>query len=141
MPHQHAGIDVADAGDTLRPQVLIQGSRTSGTAPDLTELLHHQASDRGLTALLLTHLHSIVADVRRGHGHDLTRIARVAEDLLITGHAGIETDLAHCDPRCTDRSTPKKRSIGEQQDGFRALAYEHARMGLRLWPQRYLPDK
>ena len=37
---------------------------------------------------------AVVADLRVGHRHDLTVIARVGQDLLVAGHARVEDDLA-----------------------------------------------
>ena len=61
--------------------------------------------------------------MRRGHHHHLAGIARVGEDLLVTGHAGVEADLADGSSAGTDGATLEARAILQQEDGFGALAY------------------
>jgi hypothetical protein len=60
------------------------------------------AQDHPARARRCRHVHRLdvlvvdtdVADMRKGEGDELSGIGRIGEDLLITGHCGIEADFA-----------------------------------------------
>ena len=48
---------------------------------------------------------SVVSNLRICHRDNLSAIARVSENLLITGHAGVEYDFSGRDARCAEWKT------------------------------------
>jgi hypothetical protein len=70
-----------------------------------------------LAALQVGRIDAVVSYFGIGHRDDLTRVTRIRENLLVTGHTGIETHFAHCNPLGTAAFTFKARSIVQQQDG------------------------
>src|SRR5262249_42533810 len=58
----------------------------------------------------------IVPDERVSHGHDLAFVRRIGEDLLISGHRGIEAYLATHRCGSAERLPAKYRAVFQRQD-------------------------
>jgi len=58
-----------------------------------------------------------VADVGKREGDDLARVGRIGEDFLISGHRGVEADLAHRMAGGAKAMTFQHRAVGEHQHG------------------------
>ena len=91
---QRAGVDARHRRDVVllepaiqRQQVAIVG-RMFSIGPD------HQAAHHRRGGLDVFAIGADNADMGEGEGHDLAGVRRIAEDLLIAGHGGIEADLA-----------------------------------------------
>src|SRR5436853_470407 len=56
---------------------------------------HDETADRRIDRLDVFVIGADDADVRERETDDLSGIGRIAQDLLIAGHRGVETDLAH----------------------------------------------
>ena len=54
----------------------------------------HSLRRRGRKAFLVERVRPIVSDERIGHRNDLTAIGGVRENLLVSGHGSVETNLA-----------------------------------------------
>ena len=61
-----------------------------------TAFTDHEARKIRAGAFHIFGVDSVVADLRIRHGHDLTTVAGIGEDLLVTGHRGIKDDFARC---------------------------------------------
>jgi hypothetical protein len=59
---------------------------------------------------------SIVSNVVRGHDKDLSVIARIGENFLVTVHAGVEGNLTGNRPNGSNSCAIKTSSIGEEED-------------------------
>ena len=70
-----------------------------------------------------------VADVGVGEGDDLAGVGGIGEDLLITGHGGVEHHLADGDALGTDGFSVEHAAIGEGQQGW--FAQGLLRAGIR----------
>ena len=57
-----------------------------------------------------------IAELGIGEGHELTRIARIGHDFLVTGHAGVEHHFAKDRSRCTKTLTAQHGAIGEDKN-------------------------
>src|SRR3546814_13073759 len=71
------------------------------------------------TTLFRSHILRVranIADMGKGEGDDLPRIAGVGQDFLIAGHRGVDADLA--DPRAgrAIALSPAHRPVGEDKD-------------------------
>jgi len=85
-----AGIDAFDAEEVPFFEVVVE---THGGAPiawGAAEFADDEAADVGLEAFVVFRGDAVVADERVGHGDDLAAVRGVGEDLLVTGHGGIE---------------------------------------------------
>jgi hypothetical protein len=58
-------------------------------------------------------IHAGIADVGIGQGHDLTAVAWVGEDLLVSGHRGVEYNLTNRATCRTDSLAEKYRPVGK----------------------------
>ena len=64
------------------------------TARRVGQFLDDKAAHVGLGAFLVERIRAVVPDVRVSHRHDLPAIRRIGQDLLITGHRGVEANFA-----------------------------------------------
>ena len=71
-------------------------------------------------ALAIFIIDPIITDQRVSHRDDLAPVARVGQDLLITGHGGIKTDLSIHLTLGTERVSLKDGSVLKGE--FRRLA-------------------
>ena len=62
-----------------------------------------------------------VADVRKGEGDDLPRVGRVGHRFLVTGHRGVEAQLADRLPFRAEPVAPDRPAVGKDDDSRRAL--------------------
>ena len=60
-------------------------------------------------------IYTVVTYQRISQGNQLTSIGRIGEDLLVTGHAGIEDDLAVAVQPGAHRLAPVNRAILQNQ--------------------------
>src|SRR5439155_711799 len=59
----------------------------------------------------------VVADHRIGHGHDLSAIRRIGEDLLVAGHGRVEDDLAGRFADGAERAAAEDPPVTEHEEG------------------------
>src|SRR5436853_398270 len=78
----------------------------------------------------LSHSHGVCAQVKRWHdvadmrkreGDELPGIGGIGEDFLVTGHGGVETDLADGVAFGAEAKTLEHRAIGKHQERGRLL--------------------
>jgi hypothetical protein len=60
----------------------------------LRKLAHNERFDVRAGRFFVVEIGADIADVRIGQANDLTRVAWIGEDFLITSEAGIENDFA-----------------------------------------------
>ena len=61
-------------------------------------------------------VHAVVALMRRGHRHDLARVRRVGQDLLVAGHPGVEDGLAERLALGAEPRSPEDGAVLEGQE-------------------------
>ena len=71
--------------------------------------------DIGLGRLFVVDIRTHIADVRIRQAHDLTGIARIGENFLVTSEAGIKNDFAAATGDCTRRASVKDSSVLERE--------------------------
>ena len=62
-----------------------------------------------------------IADVRESEGDDLPGVRGVGHHLLVTGHRGVEAELADRLGLRAEAFTPHRAAVGEHDDSRRAL--------------------
>ena len=86
-------VDTFDPNDSVAVKIIGQLSVRTEVACSATSFFHDKAGQVRLSALDVLRVDAVIADLRIRHRHDLTAIARVRENLLITGHRRIEADF------------------------------------------------
>ena len=71
----------------------------------------------GLGRLEILEVDAVVADQRIGHGDDLAGVGGIGEDLLISGHRGVENDLALTGAGAAEDTACQDRAILEGEFG------------------------
>src|SRR5437660_3406256 len=61
-------------------------------------------------------VHAVVPLVGVGHGHDLARVRRVGQDLLVAGHRRVEHGLAEGLPGSPEPAAPERGAVLEDQE-------------------------
>src|SRR5262249_10698917 len=96
---ERAGVDAAEPDDAATPEPLVEragGAVVRGLgdvgAQDHAARARRRREIDGLDVLLVG---ADIADVREREGDDLSGIGRIGQDLLVAGHRGVETHLAH----------------------------------------------
>ena len=105
-------------GDGGNSETLEEGGEgLPGTpvARRLEGLLHHEALKAGPLCLLVLGIDTDVPDLGVGHGDQLPGVGGIGEDLLITGQAGVEADLADADPFTTETVAAVDGPIRERE--------------------------
>jgi hypothetical protein len=85
---------------------------------DARQIAHDQSGCMDSRGLDILSVDTGVADVRISERDDLPAVARVGQDLLVTGDCGVEHHLAERMAGSTDRTAAKDRAIRERKDGF-----------------------
>ena len=80
-------------GMLLLNQEIVGVCIRSPVAGNGRELANHQAFDERLSGLIVIGIRAVVADLRIGKDHDLSRIRRIGENFLISSDGGIENHL------------------------------------------------
>ena len=92
--HQRPGVDPFHADDAPTFQIAVQIAVGPEIAHAPTFLANDEPGQVRLGAFHVFGIHSVVANLGVGHRHDLSAVARIGEDLLISGHRGVEADFA-----------------------------------------------
>ena len=92
----------------------------SPTAGQRRQLAHHNAGEPRRVGLLVGRGDAVVADLRRGEGHDLPAVGGVGGDLLIPGHRCVEDDLpqARLLVAAAEGLAGEAAAVLEHQQGF-----------------------
>ena len=74
----------------------------------------------GLGRLDVLFVGTDVADVREGEGDDLPRVGGIGHHLLVSGHGGVEAQLADRLALGAEAPAPDRPAVGENDDSRRA---------------------
>jgi hypothetical protein len=94
VPHQRARVNIPDRRNFVAVQVKLRALRGSPVGRNLGKLPDDERFDVWPPGLLIFKIGADVADVRIGEADNLSRIAGIGENFLVTGEAGIENDFA-----------------------------------------------
>jgi hypothetical protein len=84
---QRSRVDTADADDSRLDQLILKRAPRAPAGGPNGRVAHDVTGDPDAGRLVVLIIDAGVADVRRGHHHDLAVIARVGQRLLVTAHA------------------------------------------------------
>ncbi len=114
---QAPGIDVGDGHHPEAGQVVRQGLAAAPAAHQGWQVTNHQTGRVHTGRFLVLRIHTGVADMGIGQGDDLTGVGRVGQDLLVTGHGGVEHHLADGLTRGTDGDAMEQTAVFQCQQG------------------------
>ncbi len=80
-------------------------------------LAHDEARDPRPLGFPVLVVHAVIPDHRVGHRDELARIRRIGQDFLITGHTGVEYDLADGQVGGPDGEAVEAASVFQEQVG------------------------
>ena len=118
MAHKSAGVDAADADDALLLHLLRQRARRTPVRDTVCKVADNEAGDPNLRAVRLVVLvvPTGVTNLRRRRDHDLAVVGGVGEDLLVSGHSGVEHDFTEGLPFCTEGDPVEDSAVLQDQD-------------------------
>ncbi len=87
---ERPGVHLADARDTVFSQVIAERHRAAPVADHGRDLAHHESRAFRGGRFLVLDVDAVVADLHGGHRHDLAEVGGIGQDLLVTGHRGVE---------------------------------------------------
>src|SRR2546423_2711318 len=108
MQDERTRVDARERGDAAAVQPVRPG-RT-------TRLPHDDAPRVGLLRLRATRRDAVVPDHRCGEADELSRVARVGDDLLVARHRRREDRLAECVRRRTDALAAEDLAVLEHEE-------------------------
>ncbi|VTR69587.1 putative thioesterase [Desulfosarcina cetonica] len=118
MARQGPRVQPLDTQDTLPLEVVGQGLGGPEIAVKRLIFLDQERRHLDPGGLHIIGIDAVVAHQWIGHGHHLTTIGRIGEDLLVAGHTGVENHLAAGFPRTGERPAGKGATILECQSCF-----------------------
>ena len=102
MAGQGPGVNALNAGDFPLFQVAVESLPGAPVAGDLTEFFDDKPAHVRFVALVVERIDPVIPDHWIGHRNDLTTVGRIRQNLLITRHRGVETDLSGHRARSTE---------------------------------------
>ena len=94
VARQRSRVDLAQPGDPVAPQLLLEGTLPTRMSDIGGELANHERAALDAARFSSVIAAAVITDERVRHHDDLTRIGRVGDDLLVAAHAGVEHHLA-----------------------------------------------
>ncbi len=93
-PRYRPRVDAADTDDALGRQELVQRHVAVRVAGRVAMIADHESRNPNAPRFEVMPVDPIVADERVRRDDDLSRVRRVRQDLLVSGHGRVEHDLA-----------------------------------------------
>src|SRR5262245_13393735 len=116
MARQCPRIKPFDADDSCRLHVVLESKPAAPVARELTGFLHHEPLRPNPRRLNIFWSDPIVTDVRTGHRNDLPLIGWIGQNLLVSGHGGVEYDFANCLAFVAERASFKYLPVSQGQE-------------------------
>ena len=117
VANESAGIDIPDDRDFVAIQIELGGFGGAPVRGDLRELAHNERFDVGTRRFFVVQIRADIADVRIGEADDLTGVAGIGENFLITGEAGIENDFTAAARNRASSASIKDAPVFECESG------------------------
>lgn len=117
MQYQGARIDVPDDWNLVTVQVKLGRLGRSPVGSNLGEFANNQRFDVRTGGLFIVEIGPDVADVGIGQANNLSGIARIGENFLVTGKAGIENNFATPAGDGAGRAAVKYAPVFERESG------------------------
>src|SRR5881394_1474612 len=113
MPRQCPSIDALHSRDVALAQIFIERHLRAPVARDLAQLFDDKAAHMWFAAFAVEGIDAVIADQRISHRYDLSAIRRIGQHLLVTGHRGVEANLADACTGCAKRFTLEMSAVFE----------------------------
>ena len=113
--HQGARVHIPNAHDFISLQIVLKGAIAAWTACNGREVAHHHARHARSRRLGFVLVHTVVADVGRGHHHNLTMVTGICEDLLVAIHPRVEGDFTKTCPTASRRFALKYGAVCQDE--------------------------
>ena len=124
---QPSGVDIGDADDALAPQIGVETLRHAEVAGQDRQVADDEARGLNAVGLLVLRVGPDIADVGVGQGDELAQIRGIGEDLLISGHGGVEHHLADARSIGADRRSPEDGAVLQHE--YRGFSQGFLRSG------------
>ena len=118
MCGEGSGIDALDRHDVRGLQIFLKRSLAAPVARQAAGLLDDESFRPDPGGLDVFRCHAVVADVRTGHGHDLSPVGGIGQHFLIAGHGRVEHDFASGLPFCSEGPSFEPGAVGERKNRF-----------------------
>ena len=92
-------------------EVVLNGLVAAPVAGEGADFADDETADFGAVGFDIFGADAVVADLDGGHGDDLGKVGGVGEDLLVTGHTGIEAGLSGFGGGGSKGSSAEYRSV------------------------------
>ena len=118
---QGARVHPFDAHDAVLLHVGVQRLSGAPTAGHGAVFLDDETPDVGPVRFVVLGVDADVADLRIGHGDELTLVGRIGEDLLVSRHAGVEDDLPRRLSFTAEGAAGKRGPVRQGERGFHEM--------------------
>ena len=122
---QGAGVHVLDGHHAAAREEVGQALDALPVARLVAHVVHDEAGEVQAVGLHVLLVDAVVAHLRVGERHDLARVGRVRDDLLIAHHRGVEHDLAEGLPLGAGRAPKEVHPVLKREKRPRMPAAIH----------------
>ena len=106
-----AGVDALNAGDVVARQPVLQRLLGAPVGVQPGQLCHGKAAYLRAGTLVVFLTHAVIADERVSHGNNLATVGGIRQNLLVSGHGGVEASLAGDGAGAAEGGAFKNRSV------------------------------
>ena len=128
MERERTRIHILDSDDIALCKEVRQALDALPVARRIAHVMHDEATQMKLPRLHILLVDAVVADLRVRQRDNLASIARIAHDLLIAHHRGVEHHFAEGLPLGTARPSFEDSPVLERQKRLRMLAVVHQKV-------------
>ncbi len=115
MPHERAGIEIPDDRNAVSFQILLRRFARAPIRSQQRKLAHHESFDIRLRRLFIIQIRADVPDMRIGEADNLTGIAGIGENFLVTREAGVENNFSAAARASAGRAAVKYSSVFQRE--------------------------
>jgi hypothetical protein len=115
---QAARVDPGDPDEIAILQPSVQGAPGPPVGGGSNLLAQNQAAACGRARFDILVVGTHIPDVRESEGDDLARVGRIGEDLLVSGHRGVEAHFPEGLAEGAEAPPPEDRAVLQDQHGF-----------------------
>lgn len=115
MPHQRASIDIPNDGDAVAFEILLCGFARAPIGSQGRKFPYDQPLDPGLCGFLVVQVRADVSYMGISETDDLPGVARIGENFLVAGEAGVENDFTATARASARRASVKNSSVLERE--------------------------
>jgi len=115
MPHQRAGVQIPNDRDALPFQVLLRRLARAPIGSERRKLAHHESLDVRLRRFLVVKIGADISNVGIGEADNLAGVARIGENFLVTGEAGVKNNFSAAARTRAGRAAVKYSSVFQRE--------------------------